>query len=201
MGNKIDTMTVEGIRKIAHDLVDSILNDTKKGEDGKPIDEVTFHQERHTEHVDAGFLATGTTVTLGVKYAHPRLVLAPDTEMFVRAPEGLFRLAYPDEARINHLVQILIAQGSLGSEADALGKLIAGRVFEIHYSISALAQHSSMIFERTSKRIAEEDEPALAPQEPPQPPAEEPPPAETTEQPTEQTETVEPEATDQTPEE
>lgn len=159
MGTKIDIETVEGMRKVTHDMIERVFNAVEKTPDGKPVDAVNLQQEMHTYRTEGGsFLAEGTTITLHVKYRHPVLRVAPNTEMVVRTPEGVFRLIDPTEPRINHLVQVLIGLRVVDHEAGAIDMLAEGKVFETNLYISALAQISALMFERTVLKEAPEPE-------------------------------------------
>lgn len=163
MGTKIDIETVEGMRKVVHDTVDHTFNALKIIE-GKPIDEVNFQQELHTRRTEGGdFLVEGKTITLRVKYQNPILKPAPDAEMLVRTHEGAFRLIEPSEARINHLVQVLIGLKAIKDEAAALDTINAGGVFYSPVNISGLAQISALMFERV-ELLKEAPEPEQAPE-------------------------------------
>lgn len=147
MGTKFDN-SIENLRAMAHRQIDVFFNQVNAKPDGTPIDDVSFAVDRGVRQTEGGgFIIEGSSVTLKVKYKAPVITIAPGTEVYVRTPEGLFRLADPTEARINALVQVFISRGLVPNEAEALDKINASAVLVSPIGISAIAQLSNLVFE------------------------------------------------------
>jgi hypothetical protein len=152
MGNKFETDTVEGMRKVAHASIDDFFNNLPTNPDGTPVDEVELRDERHGDGSDGVRLVEGRVFGVMVHFARPKIVTKKD--FILGTPEGKFRLV--DRAGLDALVRLLVDTSDLSYD-DMVEGLANQRTVCTKMPITEVAQRTNLLFEPAAEPTEAEE--------------------------------------------
>lgn len=149
MGNKAEITTLDGMRKVAHAMVDDLFNHLPANPDGTPVDNVRFHHERPFERPSEGgaILQTGVLVGFEVRFARPVITPAVGSRLVLRTREGTFVLVQQSRESLTSLIRFMVdVLGGL-TEREIVERMDRGTVLFTDMSIAEISRRSNLLFE------------------------------------------------------